>query len=261
MSYREIELARDASSGVALLTFNRPQVRNALSQQMVREIHQALGEVEADPSVRVLLLTGAGHKAFISGADIAELRERGRSDAMAMINTGLFRAVEQVSVPTIACIRGWALGGGCELALACDLRVAGEGAKLGQPEVGLGIIPGAGATYRLPRLVGPGIAKELIFTGRIINAAEALRIGLVNRVVPDDQVLAAGRELAAEIAANAPWAVRYAKLAINQAREMSTNAAMAFEATAQAVLFDDEEKRARMTAFLEKRAAQQKGTS
>jgi DMSO/TMAO reductase YedYZ molybdopterin-dependent catalytic subunit len=155
----------------------------------------------------------------------------------------------------VAALRGVALGGGCELALACDLRVAGEGSKLGQPEVGLGILPGAGATYRLPRVVGLGVAKELIFTGRIIDAKEALAIGLVNRVVPDDEVVAAARGLALEVAKNSPLAVRLAKQSLNMSFELSTGAAMALESTAQAVLFEDEEKRRRMTAFLEKRAS------
>jgi enoyl-CoA hydratase len=242
------------AQGVALLTFDRPDTRNALSLAMVREVHAALQDLALRGDVKCLIFTGAGGKAFISGADIAELRDRGRQDALARINTGLFRAVEQFPFPTIAAVRGFALGGGCELCLACDLRVAGEGSKFGQPEVGLGILPGAGATYRLPRLVGLGMARELIFTGRIIDAKEAHAIGLVNRVVKDDEVLDAARALAAEIGKNSALAVRLAKQSLALSQELSTDGAMALEATAQAVLFEDEEKRRRMTEFLEKRS-------
>jgi len=252
VTYETIRLETD-DAGVALLTFDRPAVRNALSQQMVDEIHAALADLRRREDVRALIFTGAGGKAFVSGADIAELRERKREDAMRFINNGLLRDIERFDRPTIAAVRGWALGGGCELALACDLRVCGEGAKLGQPEVSLGILPGAGATYRLQRVVGPGMARELIFTGRIIDAAEALRIGLCNRVVPDDDVVSTAQALGAEIAANSAWAVRYAKLVMGAAGEMSTDAAMILEATSQAVLFEDDDKQQRMTAFLERR--------
>lgn len=240
--------------GIAVLTFNRPDVRNAMSKQMVDETRRAIDDLTARGDVRVLIFTGAGEKAFVSGADIAELRDRNRMDALRRINSALFRAIEALPFPTIAAIRGFALGGGCELALACDLRVCGESSKLGQPEVGLGILPGAGACYRLPRVVGHGVARELIFTGRIIDAREAKEIGLVNRVVPDAEVLQVARGLAAEIAKNSALAVRMAKMAITMGTEASTDALQALECTAQAVLFEDDEKRRRMTAFLEKRA-------
>lgn len=255
-AFETIRLEVDAG-GVALLTFDRPETRNALSLTMVREVHRALEDLSLRGDVRCLIFTGAGGKAFVSGADIAELRDRGRLDALARINTGLFRAVEQFPAPTIAAVRGVALGGGCELCLACDLRVAGAGARFGQPEVGLGILPGAGATYRLPRLIGLGAARELIFTGRIIDAKEALALGLVNRVVEDDAVLDAARALAAEVGKNSALAVRLAKQSLALAFETSTDAAQALEATAQAVLFEDEEKRRRMTAFLDKRAGKE----
>ncbi|MBX3471602.1 MAG: enoyl-CoA hydratase/isomerase family protein [Planctomycetes bacterium] len=254
MTYETIRVEVGPDDGVALLTFDRPQARNALNAAMVGETRRAIDDLAARGDVKALILTGAGEKAFVSGADIAELRDRDRLDALRRINSGLFRALEALPFPTIAAIRGFALGGGCELALACDLRVCGEGARLGQPEVGLGILPGAGACYRLPRLVGPGVAKELIFTGRVIDAAEARAIGLVNRVVPDGEVLDVARAIAAEIARNSALAVRLAKSALNLAHEGSTDALQAFECTAQAVLFEDEEKRRRMTAFLEKRA-------
>ena len=244
--------------GIAMCTFNRPEVHNALNLDMVRDIRQVLETLSLRDDISVLVFTGAGGKAFISGADIAELRERNRADALQRINNSLFREIELFPAPTIAAIRGWALGGGCELAMACDLRVAGTGARFGQPEVGLGIIPGAGGTYRLPRLVGLGCARELIFTGRIIDAAEALSIGLVNRVVPDEEVVPAARALAGEIARNSNTAVRFAKVALNASGELSTDVGLALEATIQAVLFEDDEKYSRMTAFLEKKQAKKK---
>lgn len=250
-----LEVGQD---GVALLTFNRPEKRNALDQTMVDETRAALNDLAGRADLRVVIFTGAGEKAFISGADIAQLRDRKSPAAFRRINTDLFREIERFPAPTIAAVRGYALGGGCELALACDLRVCGEGARFGQPEVGLGIIPGAGATYRLPRLVGLGRAKELIYTGRIFKAGEALQMGLVNRVVPDAQVLPAARELAGEIAQNSGLAVRLAKQSLNQSADHSLDALQALESTAQAVLFDDPEKVRRMTDFLEKRAQRAK---
>lgn len=240
--------------GIALCTFNRPEKRNALSQEMVDDLRSLLQWLGGREDTRCLVFTGS-EKSFVAGADIAELRARGRMDALRRINSRLFREIETFALPTIAAIRGHALGGGCELALACDLRICGRGAKLGQPEVGLGILPGAGATYRLPRLVGPGLARELIFTGRIVEAEEAHRIGLVNSVVDDDRVVAAAVEMGASIARNGALAVRLAKQALLQAGEGSIEAGMALESTSQAVLFEDEEKKRRMTAFLEKRAS------
>lgn len=251
MSYETIKLEEPAA-GVALLTFDRPEVRNALDRSMVDEIRAALGLLGSRDDPPALIFTGS-EKAFVSGADIAQLRERGRLDALRRINSDLFAEIERYPGPTIAAIRGFALGGGCELALACDLRVAGQGARIGQPEVGLGIIPGAGATYRLPRLVGLGRARELIFTGRILRAGEALAIGLVEQVVPDDEVLAAARALAERIAANSALAVRLAKQALNQSTGFAVETGQALESALQAVLFEDAEKHRRMTAFLEKK--------
>lgn len=253
--YETLRIERDEMNGVVVVTFDRPEVRNALSLQMVRDLRAALDELAADGDLKAVIFTGAGGKAFISGADIAELLDRVRDDAFRRINNSLFRELELFPTPTIAAVRGYALGGGCELAMACDLRVAGAGARFGQPEVGLGIIPGAGGAYRLSKLVGLGRARELIYTGRIIDAEEALRIGLVNRIAPDDAVVDAAYELAAEIAKNAGLAVRMAKTMLNSVGEMSTDVAMSLEATTQAVLFEHPEKRARMTAFLERKAA------
>ncbi len=243
----------EVDEGVALVTLNRPEVRNALNLQMVEDLRAAFAELSLRDDVRAVIVPGAGEKAFLSGADIAELRDRKKADALRRINAGLFREIELFPAPTIAAIRGYALGGGCELAIACDLRVAGEGAKLGQPEVALGIIPAAGGTYRLPRLVGLGRARELVYTGRIIDAAEAERIGLVNRVVPDAEVVDAARGLAGEIARNSALAVRFAKAGLAASGQIPTDVAIDLESTAQAVLFEDDEKMRRMTAFLEKK--------
>jgi len=238
---------------LAVVTLNRPEVRNAIDSTMVNELHDALDGLVADGEVQALVLTGAGDKAFAGGADIAQLRERTSLDALRRINAALFDKIEALPFPTVAAIRGYALGGGCELAMACDLRVAGEGARFGQPEVALGIIPAAGGTQRLPRLVGLGRAKELVLTGRVIDAQEAHRIGLVNQVVPDADVLDAARKLARDILAHGALAVRLAKLALNASSRAPQDAGLLLEQVCQAVLFDSEEKRARMTAFLEKR--------
>jgi len=246
-------LISEPEAGVVLCTFNRPESRNALGLEMVNEIRALLSKLSERSSLGALVFTGGGEKSFVSGANIAELRDRGQADALNRINSGLFREIETFPYPTIAAIRGYALGGGCELAMACDMRICGEGAKLGQPEVALGIIPGAGATYRLPRLVGPGMARELIYTGRIISGDDAQSIGLVNRVVPDDSVVDTAVALGVEISKNSSLAVRFAKLALNTATEAGTDACMTVESTAQAILFEDDEKMRRMTAFLEKK--------
>jgi enoyl-CoA hydratase len=243
----------EREEGIALCIFNRPDVRNALNLQMVYDIRQVLEQVRGNASCRVLVFVGAGDQAFVSGADIAELKERRRDDAFKRINTALFREIEQLPQPTIAAVRGYCLGGGMELAMACDLRVAGRTARFGQPEVGLGILPGAGGTYRLPRLVGLGRAKELVFSGRLLNADEALAWGLVNQVVESEAALDAALSLARDIAGKSALAVRLAKTGLNASAEMSIDAAMAWESTAQAVLFEDEEKEQRMAAFLERR--------
>lgn len=255
MSYETLRLEREtlADGGlIATVILHRPDVRNAINRQMIQDLGGALDELSADPALRAIVMTGAGGKAFASGADIAELKERGVIEALQRINAALFRRVEEVAVPTIAAISGYALGGGCELAMACDIRVAGVSAKLGQPEVALGIIPGAGAIQRLPRLVGFGRAKELIFTGRILDAAEAERIGLVNHVVDDARVLDTARDIARKIAEQGALAVRVAKAAIN-ANAGTSIPYDAVDALGQAILFESADKHTRMGAFLDKR--------
>jgi enoyl-CoA hydratase len=248
--FRSIRL--ESSAGVAVVTLDRPEARNAINLEVVNELHAALETLGRDETLRVLILTGAGRAAFASGADIRELRERRADDALRGINSSLFLAVERFPLPTIAAVNGYALGGGCELALACDLRVAGESSRFGQPEVGLGIIPAAGATYRLPRIIGAGRARELVLTGRIIDADEALAIGLVNRLVPDERVLEEARSMALLITRKGPLALRAAKLAL-QASVYGPDAGHAAERLAQAILFDSDDKREGMTAFLEGR--------
>jgi len=246
-----LKLQRDGA--LVTITLNRPERRNALDKEMVDAFHHVLDAAWEDDSIGAAIITGAGDQAFVSGADIAELKERRRREALQSINSRLFQRIEDLPFPTIAAIRGFALGGGCELALACDLRVAGEGARLGQPEVGLGIIPGAGATYRLPRIVGLARAREMIFTARIIDAREALAIGLVNQVVPDSEVLPAANSLAQSILRQDPLAVRLAKMAFRIDGGSRPGAGFLAEALAQGILFDSDEKTRRMTEFLEKR--------
>ncbi|HKB06941.1 MAG TPA: enoyl-CoA hydratase-related protein [Candidatus Polarisedimenticolia bacterium] len=248
--FRSILLA--TADGIAVITLNRPEARNAINLEVVDELRAALDRLARDGTTRALILTGAGKVSFASGADIRELRERCAADALRGINSSLFLEVERFPLPTIAAVNGYALGGGCELALACDLRIAAESAHFGQPEVGLGIIPAAGATYRLPRIVGAGRARELILTGRIIDADEALQIGLVNRVVPDDRVLEEARSTALLIARKGPLALRAAKLAL-QASLYGPDAGHDAERLAQAILFESDDKREGTTAFLEGR--------
>ena len=250
MAFPTIRLER-GTDGVATLSLARPEVRNAINLEMVEEVTAALDELGRDESVRALVLRGEGGKAFAGGADIAELRARRSPDALRAINATMFQRIEDFPRPTIAAITGWALGGGAEVAISCDLRVAGQGAKLGFPEVGLGIFPAAGGVHRLPRLVGIGRAKELVFTGRILSADEALAIGLVERVVPDAEVDAAARALAAEIAKNGALAVRVAKLALNAVARGSDPEPI--EKLGQALLFDSQDKLDRMGAFLERK--------
>jgi enoyl-CoA hydratase len=243
----------DEKDGLATITLNRPEQRNAIDREMIDEMHHALDRLAEADSIGALVLTGAGGQAFAAGADIAQLRDRRRADALKAINSTLFMKLEQFPFPTIAAIQGFALGGGCEMAMACDLRVAGRSSKFGQPEVGLGILAGAGAIERLPRLVGLGRAKELLYTARIIDAEEALRIGLVNQVVDDGKALEAALALAQSIAKNDRLAVRLTKASLNASARSNDQVGIAIDAIAQAVCFESEEKVRRMTAFLERK--------
>jgi enoyl-CoA hydratase len=241
--------------GIATVVVDRPSVKNALNLETVQEFQAALRDLAENPEAGVLIITGAGESSFVSGADINDIRARGRDDGLAAINSSLFATVERFPRPTIAAINGYALGGGCELALACDIRVAADTARLGQPEVGLGIIPGAGATQRLPRLVGIGWAKHLILTGEIIDAKQALEIGLVTAVMPAAQLKVRTRELAKKILRHGPLATRLAKLALNASARVDLDSGLLIETLAQAICYSSDDKREGTTAFLEKRKA------
>lgn len=239
------------NDGVAHVELNRPEVRNAINLEMINALHDALDELGRRDDVRVLVLSGAGGKAFAGGADIAELRERTHRESFFAINATLFQKVEDFPRPTIAAVDGYALGGGLELALSCDLRVGSKSAKVGLPETGLGIYPAAGGTWRLPRLVGLGRARDLVFTGRILEAEEAYAIGIFERLTEAGEALKTALEVAAQIAKNAPLAVQVAKVSLNALARGADPGSI--ERLGQALLFDSAEKRERMTAFLEKR--------
>lgn len=251
MGYQNILL--DIKGAIGIITINRPEVRNALDPQTVGEIRQALDELAVNPDIGVVIFTGAGDKSFAAGADISKLRDRTMLEALQPGMQELYTQLEAFVKPVIAAVNGYALGGGCELAMACDIRIASENAKFGLPELNLGIIPGAGGTQRLARLVGKGKAKELIFTGEIISAQEAERIGLVNKVVPPEQLLPAAEEMAEKMLKKGPVALRLAKLAVNIGTETDQNTGLVVEKLAQALLMTTEDKVEGTTAFLEKR--------
>jgi enoyl-CoA hydratase len=242
---------------IATITLNRPQVLNALNALLLRELDEAVCELAVDPSVRAILITGAGEKAFAAGADIAELAttDDKTGEALALRGQGVFGRIETCGKPVIACINGFALGGGCELALACTFRIASENARLGQPEVKLGILPGYGGTQRLPRLVGRSAALRLILTAEMIPAAEALRIGLVDEVVPAAALLEAARTLALKIVPQAPLAIAASMEAVQWGADLPLGEALALEARTFGRLCASADKREGVAAFLEKRPA------
>ncbi len=240
---------------IATLTINRPEKRNAIDNQTIEEMARALDQVESNPDLRILIVTGAGEKAFVAGADIQELQARdtvlGRSETRT--RQGVYTRIEQLEIPSIAAINGWALGTGLELAMACTLRVASEGARLGQPEVKLGIIPGGGGTQRLPRLVGTGRAMEMVLTGEPVTAGEALSMGLVNRVVPAKKLMEEVRKLADVLVSRPRLAIQYAKEAIHRAGEGSLAQGLAHESYLHALSCGTEDKKEGVAAFMEKR--------
>jgi len=242
---------------VATVTVNRPKVLNALNEATLKELDQAFVSFETDPEVKAVILTGAGEKAFVAGGDIAVMQPLGPVAArdFARMAQKILDRIESCPKPVIAAINGYALGGGCELAMACDLRIAAESARLGQPEINLGIIPGWAGTQRLSRLVGKGRAKELLFTGEMIDALEAWRIGLVNRVVPAAELMGTARELAGKIAGKGRVALSLAKEAVDRGLEMDLERANACEADLFGLCFATEDQKEGMLAFLEKRAA------
>jgi enoyl-CoA hydratase len=245
----------ETDGAIATLTINRPDKRNAVNNATVEELDQALDQVEANQDLRVLILTGAGEKAFVAGADIKELDRRdtilGRTETRR--RQEVYTRIEQLEIPSIAAINGWALGTGLELTMVCTLRVASSSAKMGQPEVKLGIIPGAGGTYRLPRLVGMGRAMEMILTGEPVTADQALAMGLVNRVVPPEKLMEEVRTLAQTIAALPKLAVQYAKEAVLRCVEGSLVEGLAHESYLHALACGTQDKKEGVASFLEKR--------
>jgi len=243
--------------GILIITIDRPKVLNALNAQTVAEIGQAFAAARDDDAVKAVIVTGGGEKAFVAGADIGELAQMTPITGKATAERGqaVFRAIERFPKPVIAAVNGFALGGGCELALACHIRIASEKAQLGLPEVTLGIIPGYGGTQRMARLLGKGKALELILSGDRINAAEAERIGLVNRVVPPEELMNAAIELAKKIAGRGPLAVRAAIEAVMSGSEMPFDEGQLLEAALFGLLASSEDMKEGMAAFLEKRAA------
>jgi enoyl-CoA hydratase len=258
--FEHVLVERDAA--VAIVTISRPQVLNALSSQTLDELRRTALALRHDGSVRSIVITGAGEKAFVAGADIGELAQQspvaGREHALR--GQHVFDLIENLGKPIVAAINGFALGGGCELAMACTLRIAADSARLGQPEINLGLIPGYGGTQRLARLIGTGPALDLLLTGRQIGADEALRLGLVNRVVPAAELMTEARTLAALLASKAPVAIRCTLDAVHKGMQLPLAQAQALEAALFGLVFSTDDMREGTRAFLEKRQPAFKGT-
>lgn len=246
----------EVNEGIATVTVNRPKAMNALNSQVLDELRMAFHEVVQNDEIRAVILTGEG-KAFVAGADIAEMNKLNAVEARAFAKKGhgVMNMIENIEKPVIAAVNGFALGGGCELCMACDIRIASTKAKFGQPEVGLGLIPGFGGNLRLPRLVGKGNAKYLIYSADMIDAAEAYRIGLVQKVAEPEELIAEAEKIAAKIAAQAPIAVSVAKDVINNGYDIDMKSGSKYEVNAFSLIFDSEDMKEGTTAFLEKRKA------
>lgn len=240
---------------IAVATINRPKALNALNSEVLEDLNELMEQVKADEEIYALVLTGAGEKAFVAGADIGEMSSLTKAEGESFGNKGndVFRKLETLPIPTIAAVNGFALGGGCELAMSCDIRLCADSAVFGQPEAGLGITPGFGGTQRLARLVGPGMAKQMIYTAKNIKADEALRIGLVNAVYPVEELMDAAEKMANTIAKNAPIAVRACKKAINDGLQVDMDQAIVVEEKLFGSCFETADQKEGMSAFLEKR--------
>ncbi len=251
----------EIKDGIAFVTINRPDKLNALNDQVMLELGSAVDRLATEAEIKGAILTGAGSKSFVAGADIGDLSRQGPFDGKARAQRGqaVLRRLETCGKPVIAAINGFALGGGCELAMACHIRIAGENAKFGQPEVKLGIAPGYGGTQRLPRIVGKGVALQLILTGEMIDAQEAYRIGLVNKIVPSGDLLAESEKMMRGILAMGPLAIRLAMEAVDQGLEMTLDEGLLLEANHFGLLAATSDMKEGTTAFLEKRAAKFQG--
>ena len=251
----------EKSEGIAIITINRPDALNALNAETIDEILQCLEDIAKDDNVRAVILTGAGPKAFCAGADIKAMKGMTALDARKLSQMGykLCKAIENLEKPVIAAINGYALGGGLEVAMACDLRIASEKARMGQTEINIGLIPGWGGTQRLPRLVGKTLAKEMVFTGKMIDAQTAYQRGLVNKVVPPEQLMDAAKEMAKELASKAPVALKLSKMLINYGLETDLDTALVLEREAFGVVASTEDLQEGVSAFLEKRKPVFKG--
>jgi len=253
LQYRTILYEKE--NGIGVVCINRPQALNALNSEVLSELYQVFGEISTDNKVKVVIITGAGDKAFVAGTDITEMKSRSSLEikSFAMAARKANEAIYNLKKPVIAAINGFALGGGLELAMVCDLRVCSENAKFGQPEINLGIIPGGGGTQRLTRLVGMTRAKELLFTGDMIDAQTAIDIGLVNKVVPGGKLMDEAKALAQNLLGKGAVALRLAKTAIHSGANMDLNSALDFEAECFAMCFSTEDQKEGMNAFVEKR--------
>jgi enoyl-CoA hydratase len=244
-------------SGMGIITINRPQALNALNRATLTELDKLLEQISGDPATSVVIITGSGEKAFVAGADITEMKDLpalpGRE--VARLGQAVFNKLENLPQPVIAAVNGFALGGGCELALACDIRIAADNAKFGQPEVSLGIPPGFGGTQRLPRLIGKGRAQELLLTGDIIDAQEAYRLGLVNKIVPAGELQAAAKAMAEKIMGRAQIAVELCKSAVNKGLDAPLSVGLAYEAEVFGLCFATDDQKEGMAAFTERRKA------
>lgn len=247
--------------GVAIIEINRPKALNALNYETLQELERCVGGIRTNPEAAVVIITGAGEKSFVAGADIVEMSQMSAIEGRDFGRYGqeVFDKVENLPQPVIAAINGFALGGGCELACACDFRYANDSAKFGQPEVGLGITPGFGGTQRLPRLVGTGMGKELLYTGNIIDAQEALRIGLVNKVLPKEELMAEVMTVAKKIRNNAKIAVQLSKIAVNRGIHADMTTGVSYEGEVFGLCFSTDDQKEGMSAFAEKRKAAFKG--